>query len=85
MRYVSRMAEIHSLTEVCIKDVYKIQQRVLLVRRILDRYTNFTGWSEYHGVGIFTGWNNQRVFDFIRNDEDACICKKLSGSAETYL
>jgi len=70
---------------VCIKGVYKIQPRVLLVRGILDRYTNFTRWSEYHGVGIFTGWNNQRVFDFIRNDEDACICKKLSGSAETYL
>jgi hypothetical protein len=26
---------------VCIKGVYKIQPRVLLVRGILDRYTNF--------------------------------------------
>ena len=69
----------------CTKGVYKIQPRVLLIHGILDRYTNFTRWSEYHGVGIFTRWNNQTVVDFIGNDEDACICKKLSGSAETYL
>ena len=25
-----------------------------------------------------------KEFKFIRDDEDACICKKLSGSAETY-
>jgi hypothetical protein len=24
------------------------------------------------------------VFDFIMNNEDACFCKKLSGSAKTY-
>lgn len=26
----------------------------------------------------------KRVFDFIMNNEEACFCKKLSGSAKTY-
>ena len=47
------------------------------------RNANFNGWKMHYGVGIFTGWNSQRVFDFIKSGEDACSCKKLSGSAET--
>ena len=78
--------KIHYLSEVCIKGVYKIQLRVLLVRGILNRYTKL----QFDEVSIaeFESSPDEIVkefFDFIRDDEEACICKKLSGSAKTYL
>jgi hypothetical protein len=46
-------------------------------------YANFNGRSKHSGVGIFND-ENVKEFNFKKIFEDACICKKLSGSAETY-
>ena len=41
------------------------------------------GWIKHRGAGIFTVMKMLKEFSSW-DDEDACICKKLSGSAETY-
>jgi hypothetical protein len=46
-------------------------------------YANFYGRSKHNGVGIFND-ENPKVFNFIKIFEDACIYKKVSGSATTY-
>ena len=51
---------------------------------MLKAYANFNGWSKHCGVGIFTMMKLLKEFKFVGDDEDACICKKLSGSAKTY-
>jgi hypothetical protein len=43
-------------------------------------YANFNGRSKHSEVGIF----NDEKFNFIKIFEDACIYKKVSGSAESY-
>jgi hypothetical protein len=58
-------------------------QWVLLIQRLLDMYANFYGRSKHIEVGIFND-ENVKKFNFIKIFEDACIYKKLSGSAETY-
>jgi hypothetical protein len=46
-------------------------------------YANYYGRSKHSKVGIFNDENVIRV-NFIKIFEDACIYKKVSGSAETY-
>jgi hypothetical protein len=46
-------------------------------------YANFNGRSKHSGVGIFND-ENVKEFNFIKIFEDACIYKKVRGSAETY-
>jgi hypothetical protein len=46
-------------------------------------YANFNGRSKHNEVGIFND-ENVKEFNFIKIFEDACIYKKVSGSAETY-
>jgi hypothetical protein len=58
-------------------------QWVLLIQRLLDMYVNFNGRSKHSEVGIFND-ENVKEFNFIKIFEDACIYKKVSGSAEIY-
>jgi hypothetical protein len=58
-------------------------QWVLLIQRLLYVYANFNGRSEHSEVRIFND-ENVKDFNFIKIFEDACIYKKVSGSAETY-
>jgi hypothetical protein len=45
-------------------------------------YANFNSRSKHNEVGIF---NDENVKELISSRfEDACIYKKVSGSAETY-
>jgi hypothetical protein len=46
-------------------------------------YANFYGKSKHSEVGIFND-ENVKEFNFIKIFEDACIYKKVSGSAKTY-
>jgi hypothetical protein len=46
-------------------------------------YANFNGRSKHSEVEIFND-ENVKEFNFIKIFEDACIYKKVSGSAETY-
>jgi hypothetical protein len=46
-------------------------------------YANLYGRSKHSEVGIFND-ENVKEFNFIKIFEDACIYKKVSGSAETY-
>jgi hypothetical protein len=46
-------------------------------------YANFYGGSKHSEVGIFND-KNVKEFNFIKIFEDACIYKKVSGSAKTY-
>jgi hypothetical protein len=58
-------------------------QQVLLIQRLLDMYANFNSRSKHSEVGIFND-ENVKEFNFIKIFEDACIYKKVTGSAETY-
>jgi hypothetical protein len=64
----------------CILDTI---QWVLLIQRLLDIYANFNGRSKHSKVEIFND-KNVEEFNFIKIFEDACIYKKVSGSAESY-
>jgi hypothetical protein len=46
-------------------------------------YVNFYGRSKHNRVGIFND-ENVKELNFIKIFEDACIYKKVSGSAQTY-
>jgi hypothetical protein len=46
-------------------------------------YANFNGRSKNSRVEIFND-ENVKEFNFVRIFEDACIYKKVSGTAETY-
>jgi hypothetical protein len=59
-------------------------QWVLLIQRLLDMYAKFNGRSKHNRVGIFIYDENVKEFNSIKIFEDACIYKKLSGSAQTY-
>jgi hypothetical protein len=66
------------------KDVYLTRPNgFLLIQRLLDIYANFNGRSKHNGVGIFND-EMLKEFNFIKIFEDACIYKKVSGSAQTY-
>jgi hypothetical protein len=58
-------------------------QWVLLIQQLLDMFANFNARSKHNGVGIFND-ENGKEFNFIKIFEDACIYKKVRGSAETY-
>jgi hypothetical protein len=45
--------------------------------------SNFNGRSKHNEVRIFND-ENVKEYNFIKIFEDACIYKKVSGSAETY-
>jgi hypothetical protein len=57
-------------------------QRVLFIQGLLDIYANFNSRSKHSKVGIFND-ENVKEFNFIKIFKDACIYKKVSGSAET--
>jgi hypothetical protein len=46
-------------------------------------YANFNDKSKHSEVGILND-ENVKEFNFIKIFKDACIYKKVSGSAETY-
>jgi hypothetical protein len=69
-RYVSWVPKLHSLTEVCIKVVYKIQLRFLLIHRMLDGYADFN--------------EEVRIAELESLLDEIINSKKLSGSIETH-
>jgi hypothetical protein len=46
-------------------------------------YATFKGRSKHSEIGIIND-ENVKEFNFIKIFEDACIYKKVSGSAKTY-
>jgi CRISPR/Cas system-associated protein Cas5 (RAMP superfamily) len=61
---------VHSLTKVCIKGVYKIEPKVLLIQRMIDMYAHY---NEEVSIAEL-----ESLLDEIINS------KKLSGSIETH-